>query len=199
MHHMKNTGHPRRIRLGAACLLFALLLLTLPTAVSCGANDGDGNGNGKGGGSDAGTNAGTDAWTAAPPEFDDICAAVADAVAANDPADYVPREDSYIENFISIVPSDYANCLILVSTEGGSVSEYGVIETSPGEAKKTAEAIGEYFEFYDSIWDDRYIPEEYPKLRDAEVKTFDGRFVVYTILGEDERAAVFEAVGKLFA
>ena len=38
-----------------------------------------------------------------------------------------------------------------------------------------------------------YLVEEYPKLRDAEYKVF-GRYVVYGILSEADKTALFEAV-----
>ncbi len=131
--------------------------------------------------------------------YDDVLGAIEGAVAGFDSSEYTAREESYIKNFIKIDPAGYAGCDIRVSTEGGSINEYGVIDVGEGgsaaDVKKTVEA---YFEFYLSIWDDRYLAEEYPKIRDAEVRTFADRYVVYTILDKDGRAAVFSAVGDLF-
>lgn len=175
----------------------ALAVITLALAIaSCSGTD-----NKSQGGTEkpAGTESDVTDKPKAEANFEAYRSAAAEAVAANDSAEFVPREESYIENFISIVPSDYENCTILISTEGGSISEYGVIEASDeGEAKTLKSAIEDYFNFYrDDLWDDRYLPEEYPKLRDAEVRIFGGRFVIYAIMDEDGRDAVFTAAEKL--
>lgn len=132
-------------------------------------------------------------------DYGTLSGAVNDAVAGFDSAEYTPREESYIKNFIKITPADCANCSILVSTEGGSINEYGIIEAGEGQsASDISDVIKAYFDFYRGIWDDRYLAEEYPKLRDAEVRVFGDKYVVYTIMGESERSAVYSAVDALF-
>ncbi len=132
-------------------------------------------------------------------DYETLSGAVNTAVAGFDSAEYTPREDSYIKNFIKITPADCANCSILVSTEGGSINEYGVIEAGEGQsASDVSDVIKAYFDFYRGIWDDRYLADEYPKLRDAEVRVFGDKYVVYTIMGESERSTVYSAVEKLF-
>lgn len=132
-------------------------------------------------------------------DYGTLSGAVNDAVAGFDSAEYTPREESYIKNFIKITPADCANCSILVSTEGGSINEYGIIEAGEGQsASDISDVIKAYFDFYRGIWDDRYLAEEYPKLRDAEVRVFADKYVVYTIMGESERSAVYSAVDALF-
>lgn len=132
-------------------------------------------------------------------DYNTLSGAVNAAVAGFDSAEYTPREDSYIKNFIKVTPADCANCSILVSTEGGSINEYGVIEAGESQsASDVADVIKAYFDFYRGIWDDRYLAEEYPKLRDAEVRVFADKYVVYTIMGESERSAVYSAVDALF-
>ena len=132
-------------------------------------------------------------------DFDTVCSTAADAIALFDSSQYAPREQSYIENFIKIKPSEYDGCTIRISTEGGSINEYGVIAIPEGgSVKDTEDTIKAYFDFYREIWDDRYTPEEYPKLRDAEVRSFGGKYVVYVIMDKSERNTVFSATGKLF-
>ena len=129
--------------------------------------------------------------------FSALCSALDDAV--GNEGEFVLRDDDYLENMMGMSPDLTANRRVLVTTEGGCIDEYGVFEVLPGKsAEEIDAAVKEYLSFYNGIWDDRYNPEEYPKLRDAEVRTFGGRFAVYAILSEKERSAVFGAAEKLF-
>ena len=48
------------------------------------------------------------------------------------------------------------------------------------------------------VWYDSYMPEETPKLRDAEVKVF-GNYVVYAIYSSADKATLFDAVKAALA
>ena len=130
-------------------------------------------------------------------DFETLCSTIDSVVTGFE--EYVPRDEGYIENIMLMSPSSFASCRILVTTSGGSIDEYGVFEVLPGENVSDIDnAVKKYFAYYNEIWDDRYLPEEYPKLRDAKVKTYGGRFAVYAILDEAGRNAVFGAAESLF-
>ena len=59
-------------------------------------------------------------------------------------------------------------------------------------------AVKDYLAQRNEEWTGRYLVEEYPKLRDAEYKVF-GRYVVYGILSEADKTALFDAVADTLA
>ncbi len=124
--------------------------------------------------------------------FSDVFTAVKDAIPDADKL--VDVQDSYMKNFIKANPEDYANCKVMVQSISTAIDEFGIFEAKDaaqvGEIEKLIDA---YLSFYENeVWDDRYVQEEYPKLRDAERVT-KGNFVMYMILGDDAKAAAITA------
>lgn len=79
---------------------------------------------------------------------------------------------------------------------GYNINEVGIFEVEGNHSSDMRQKLRSYLE--DSYknnqsWYDSYMPEETPKLRDAEVKVF-GKYVVYAILNKEDRAAFFDAV-----
>lgn len=87
-----------------------------------------------------------------------------------------------------------AEQLIRYPVSGTTLDEYGIFraETADGTAA-LADACEAYLQTRNDAWLGLYLVEEYPKLRDAEVKVI-GNYVVYLILSEDEKAAVTEKI-----
>ena len=173
-------------------LVFTLLFLSAAAFFACGDNAGDGLESDR---ESFSTDTTHDTPTAV--DFQSLCSAI--DVVVTGVENYIPRDEGYLENMMMINPASYASCRVLVSTLGGSIDEYGVFEVLPGEdVSEVADSIKEYLSYYNEIWDDRYLPEEYPKLRDAKVKTYGDRFAVYAILDKVDSAALFAAADALF-
>ena len=98
--------------------------------------------------------------------------------------DYFKKPD-YVESFV-----------IRNSGDTNNLDEFGIFHVEEGKEKDMSDLLKSYLSksyeanksFYDS-----YIPEETPKLRDAEVKTF-GNYIVYAIMSEDSRALLFASI-----
>ena len=79
------------------------------------------------------------------------------------------------------------------------INEFGIFHTPDGKSIKETEEMCE--EYLEDLWEEKqafiasYAPEELPKLKDAEVRTF-GRYTVYAILDQDDRALLFDTVKK---
>lgn len=110
------------------------------------------------------------------------------------------RQESFLENFMQLNPADYAGYRVKTQTEGGSIDEYGVLELKEGDSSaKAEETVKNYLDFYlNTLWDDRYKPEEKPKIENATYRVWGGKFVVYLILDKDTQAIVNTALDELF-
>lgn len=87
---------------------------------------------------------------------------------------------------------------VCYSANGNSLDEIGIWRTEGNAGKTIVPILRAYLEktyennraYYDS-----YIPEETPKLRDAEVRVY-GSYVVYAVLSAESRASFFGAIEK---
>lgn len=105
----------------------------------------------------------------------------------------------YLDGYFSL-PATVADYEIYYSANGNNLDEFGVFHARNKEdAEEIRRLLNTYLSesltqnqaFYDS-----YIPEETPKLRDAEVRVF-GNYVTYAILSPDNRDDVFDTVDEL--
>ena len=124
--------------------------------------------------------------------FEEILTAVKGAVPNSDKM--VDATSTYLKNFIKANPDDYANFTVQVQSISTAIDEFGLFEAkSVEEAEAIEDMIEAYLDFYENeVWDDRYVAEEFPKLRDAECVR-RGQYVFYVILGEDARADAITA------
>lgn len=129
-------------------------------------------------------------------------ASVANAMVASLSAvqDYNEVQADYLSDFIT-VPEYVTSMHILISTEGNDLNELGVffVDTEKGSVADAKALLEKYLtdslEEYRS-WYDSYIPEETPKLINAEIKVF-GNYVIYAILSDADRASAFAAAEEV--
>ncbi len=87
-----------------------------------------------------------------------------------------------------------AERIVRLSVSGTSLDEYGIfLAAEPEDTAALAEACTAYLKQRNDAWMHTYMVEEYPKLRDAEVKVI-GQYVVYLILSETEKETVTAAI-----
>ncbi len=117
------------------------------------------------------------------------CADLATAVesGAGGSIDMIDAPDSYIAGTMKMSSSDYADKVVKINSRGINVDEYGIFK---GADKKQTESIKAALEAYiqlrKDIWIADYMPEEYPKLDNSEIKVV-GNYVMYTILSNEAR------------
>lgn len=125
----------------------------------------------------------------------DVAAAdVAEKVTAtNSGWNFAAMNESYISGAMKIDVSEYADYIVNINALGTNVDEYGIFkakdEASVAAVKEDAE---NYLQFRLDTWMEEYMPEEKPKLENAEVKVC-GLYVMYAILDDAARADAFTA------
>ena len=121
----------------------------------------------------------------------DIVTAV-DAVVGND--SLVPVDESYVQGRLKVDTSLCAEYTVKINSMGTSVDEYGVFKAKDEDSVKAlSEDVQAYLDERLATWMDEYMPEEKPKVENAEVRT-EGQYVMYAILSDDAKEAVFGAL-----
>ena len=94
---------------------------------------------------------------------------------------------------------DETELTVCMAKSGVNIDECGVWRTDdPTEARRQLETYLEKSYQQNKTYYDSYIPEQTPKLRDAEVRIF-GSYVVYAILSPEQKTALFRAAEKLLS
>lgn len=124
---------------------------------------------------------------------------VADAVGASiDISDMSQIPDEYVENIMGIALDGYVSRNTLMSAVGTNINEYGIfLAKDADQAKTIKDALNAYLEYRESVWMDEYLPDEKPKLDNAEVLQ-QGSYVMYAILSDANRDAVNAAFEGCF-
>ena len=81
---------------------------------------------------------------------------------------------------------------VLINAYGANIDEIGVFKAGIMSAKELKDAVDTYLSRRLDTWMEEYMPEEKPKLTNAEVKT-SGDYVMYCILSDADKAAAFQA------
>ncbi len=102
--------------------------------------------------------------------------------------------DDYIRGMMGIDTSVFADYAVKIRASGTNIDEYGIFKSPEGVPVSDIEAIAQnYFNTRLDIWMDEYMPEEKPKLENADIEVM-GNYVIYCILDEASKDAVFGAV-----
>lgn len=133
----------------------------------------------------------------ADPDMQDVADAVAAAV--NVDADSMSQTpENYVSDVMLIDPTCYEIRNTFMSAVGTNIDEYGIFKaTSKENADKIADALNTYIDYRKGAWMDEYMPDEKPKLDNAEVWQ-QGSYVMYVILGDDARQAAHDAFSSCF-
>lgn len=107
---------------------------------------------------------------------------------------FVTQDSDYVEYMMEIGNDKYAEGIVRWQASGVSADEYGVFKASDEEgAKALGELLQKYLTKRDETWNPSYDADQYPKLKNAEVKVY-GQYAVFCILNDSDRAAVFTAI-----
>lgn len=108
-------------------------------------------------------------------------------------ADLVRMKDAYVAGVMGIDTAAYADYAVYISAQGTNMDEFGVFRLADPAGAAAAEAqLRAYLQMREDTWMNEYTPEEHPKLQNAQVKVL-GSYLVYGILSDSEREAVFAA------
>ena len=106
--------------------------------------------------------------------------------------------DAYVENIMQIPLNGYVSRNTVISAVDTNIDEYGIFQGK--DEAQTAElkaALENYLEYRQELWMDDNLPEEKLKLDSAEVWV-EGNYVMYEILSDADREAVYSAFTGCF-
>ena len=153
----------RKIKIPAA-LVCALLLLTMLCACGSGAGTKD-------------------------VPVSDITAAVS---AALDKTDSLTEADGMFLGLTKQTAEALGDHAVLINVYGTNIDEYGVFKAGAMSAKELKAVADDYLSKRLDSWMEEYMPEEKPKLTNAEVRV-SGDYVMYCILSDADKEAAFQA------
>lgn len=113
----------------------------------------------------------------------------------HDGVTYLSADADYLDDYFTL-PDYVKDTALRHASDAGNLNEVGVFHLPPervGEMKALLEGYLSDALESNQAWYDSYIPEETPKLRDAEVRSF-GNYVAYAILDAKDRKAFFDSV-----
>lgn len=112
---------------------------------------------------------------------------------------WVGEDEEVIEEYVP-VPDYVKESQIYYAQNTNDLDEFGILWVEEGQAKAVKSLLmhGYLEKRYteNREWYDSYMPNETPKLRDAEVRVY-GNCVAYAILSPERRTAFFSECEKL--
>lgn len=101
-------------------------------------------------------------------------------------------KDSYIQGVMGMDLSGYSEYAVYVSAIGTNIDEFGIFKLGSLSASDAQKQIDAYLQMREETWMKEYIPEEYPKLQNAEVKLC-GNYIIYVLLSDSERSSALKS------
>lgn len=118
---------------------------------------------------------------------------VADAVAAAiGKTDSLAALDANFLGLTRLSADALGEHAILINAYGANIDEIGVFKAGSMNTKDLKATVDDYLARRVDTWMEEYMPEEKPKLTNAEVRT-NGDYVMYCILSDADKDAAFKA------
>ena len=108
--------------------------------------------------------------------------------------------ETYVTAIMDVDTANFAEFAVYKQVVGAVIDEYGIFKVNDPEYIDTALAsLNNYINLTrEESMVPQYMPEEQPKFDAAEARAI-GEYVVFCILSEDAKAAVFEAVSDILS
>lgn len=104
-------------------------------------------------------------------------------------------DDMYFEYMVKAKKADVDSYEIKLQPNGTTLDEVGILKARTDTVDSVKQSITTYLADRNAAWTGLYLTEEYPKLKNAEVRVY-GNYVVYAILSDSEKTAFFQAAEK---
>ncbi len=120
----------------------------------------------------------------------DIATAVASALGSDD---FVAVADYYYAGSMQMDVSGFDGYTVMLNSRGINIDEFGIFKAKDASGVSAVKAAVEaYLQMRKDTWIAEYMPEERPKLDDAEIKTL-GNYVMYAVLSDAGKTSAFGA------
>ena len=103
---------------------------------------------------------------------------------------FAQMTEGYISGVMNFDVSKVTEYAVYVDATGTTVDEFGIFKAEEGLGEEVEEMLTEYLQTRLDTWMEEYMPEEKPKVENAQIKT-KGNYYIYTILGDSEKEQVF--------
>lgn len=110
-----------------------------------------------------------------------------------DPDSLAAMQESYLKGPMKLDTSLFADYVVKINAYGANIDEYGIFKAPDDASVNTVKAaIDGYIQLRKDTWMEEYMPEEKPKLTQAEVRAV-GQYVIYVIVSDDVRKPILTA------
>ena len=108
-------------------------------------------------------------------------------------SDLVDAPESYVTSYLKLDTATVSDYTVKINSRGVNIDEYGIFKASDdAQLTQLQTLVKDYLQFRMDSWMEEYMPEEFPKLQDAEVKVV-GNYVMYAILSDVNKKQAFSA------
>lgn len=113
-------------------------------------------------------------------------------VGALPPKTYLAAERDVLDGYFAL-PDYVLESDVRFSADGTDLDEWGIYHVTDGNVEAMATHLRQYTQTFYERYNANYLPEEIPKLRDAEVRIY-GNYVIYAMLNDQDRTAFFQKI-----
>lgn len=118
----------------------------------------------------------------------DLADAVGTAIGKPDLAD---PGASYVKGYFKKDAAELGEYAIRINTMGTNIDEFGIFKAGTLSVSDLKALVESYLKLRQDSWMDEYMPDEKPKMMNAEVKV-QGDYVMYCILSDTEKTTAFK-------
>lgn len=104
---------------------------------------------------------------------------------------------SFMQSSMGIDATEYEDFSVFITVVGTSINEFGIFRVKDeAHAEELKGKLQDYIDLRNEAWMPEYLPEEYPKLKNAEIKSA-GLYVMYAVLSDSEKEAAFKELENM--
>lgn len=104
----------------------------------------------------------------------------------------VEMNEGYVSGVMDFDLTKVAEYVVCVDASGTTVDEFGIFKANENAGEDVEGMISEYLAVRLDTWMDEYMPEEKPKVENAQIKNH-GDYYIYAILADTEKEHLFGA------
>lgn len=102
-------------------------------------------------------------------------------------------QESYLTGPMKLDTALFADYVVKINAYGANIDEYGIFKApDAASVDSVKQAVEGYLQLRRDTWMEEYMPEEKPKLTQAEIRVA-GQYVMYAIVSDDARKPVLDA------